>query len=70
MAHFVGVLCAMVLFALVLCGYFWLRMGPKRCPDCGKLTWGVWGIPVGIRRMHFHCKACGTRFQGNWRLPV
>ena len=56
--------------ALALSAYFWLRFGPKRCPNCRKLAWGVWGLPVGIRRMHFHCKRCGNDLQGHWRLPL
>ena len=57
-------------FAIIVVGYAWLRMGPKRCPNCRRLVWGIWGIPVGIRRMHFRCKQCGTEFQGHWRLPL
>ena len=70
MSPMLGFVCAMASLTLLLFAYFWLRMGPKRCPNCGKLTWGYWGVPIGIRRMHFHCKACGTRFQGSWRLPL
>jgi hypothetical protein len=50
--------------------YFFLRFGPKRCPRCRKLAWGVFGPPIGIRRMHFHCKNCGTYFEGHRRLPL
>ena len=57
-------------FTLMLLGYFWLRFGPMRCPRCGRLVFGYPGIPVGIRRMHFHCKGCGTRFDGHYRLPL
>jgi tRNA(Ile2) C34 agmatinyltransferase TiaS len=50
--------------------YGWLRFGPKCCPNCGTRTMGVWGPPIGIRRMFFRCKACGTRFEGRRRLPL
>jgi hypothetical protein len=56
--------------ALCLFTYVWLRFGPKRCPDCRTLVWGYAGIPVGIRKMHFHCRRCGKRFVGHKRLPL
>jgi hypothetical protein len=55
---------------VLLLGYFWLRLGPKRCPQCRRLTLGYWGPPVGIRRMIFHCAQCGSRFEGHKRLPL
>jgi hypothetical protein len=58
------------IFVLFWAGYFWLRFGPKRCPRCRTWVFGYWGVPVGIRMMHFHCKRCGMRFVGNKRLPV
>ena len=64
---------AVILFGaigLLLFCYFWLRMGPKRCPNCRTFVWGVWGVPVGIRRMQFRCKSCGTKFQGHSRFPL
>lgn len=65
--HFIVITA--VVFLLV--GFYgWLRFGPKRCPKCGKLTMGVWGPPVGIRRMFFRCRVCGTRFEGHKRLPL
>ena len=70
MGNVIAYLLLVVPFALFVAAYGWLRMGPKRCPNCRTLTLGNWGIPVGIRRMHFHCKQCGTKFQGNWRLPL
>ena len=60
----------------IVCGFllvtlFWcLRYGPKRCPECSKLTMGVWGPPVGIRRMFFRCRACDTRFEGHKLFPL
>jgi transposase-like protein len=63
------IVVAMALFVGPLVLYFWLRHGPKRCPKCGQRNWGVWGIPVGFQRMHFHCKRCGNDYQGHWRLP-
>ena len=65
-----GEIIVFVVFALFWLAYFFLRFGPKRCPNCRRWTWGFFGIPVGIRRMHFRCKACGAKFQGNWRLPL
>jgi hypothetical protein len=56
--------------AFIICGYFWFRFGPLRCPHCRKFVFGYFGIPVGIRRMHFHCKGCGARFDGHKRLPL
>jgi len=50
--------------------YFWLRFGPKRCPNCGKLTLGVFSHHIGIRKAYFVCKSCGTKFQGHHRLPM
>ncbi len=55
---------------LIFVGYFWIRFGPRRCPNCHKLVWGVFGPPIGIRCMHFRCKSCGTKFKGNKRLPL
>jgi hypothetical protein len=57
-------------FTLCVFAYFWLRFGPKHCPDCAALVWGYSGIPVGIRMMHFHCRRCGKRFVGHKRLPL
>ena len=33
-------------------------------------TKGYAGAPIGIRRMQFHCNACGKRFTGHPRLPM
>ena len=68
--HFLSTAVAILLISLPVVLYAWLRFGPKRCPNCRGLTWGVPGVPVGIRRWHFHCKGCGTDFQGHWRLPL
>jgi len=59
-----------ILVAVLLIGYFWFRFGPLRCPRCRRLVWGYFGVPVGIRRMHFHCPGCETRFEGHKRLPL
>ena len=64
----VGILLLLVVLPLSL--YGWLRFGPKRCPKCGRLTWGAPGVPVGIRHWHFHCKRCGTDFRAHRRLPL
>lgn len=61
------VLLIIVFFAV---GYVWLRFGPKRCPNCGKFTWGVMGPHIGIRRVYFKCENCGTKFEGHKRLPL
>jgi hypothetical protein len=61
---------ALMVVALLFTLYGWLRFGPKRCPKCGRMTWGVPGLPIGIRRWHFHCKGCGADSQGHWRLPL
>ena len=57
---------AIVLLLVYLC----LRLGPRRCPNCGKLTWGHFGKPWGPRRMQFHCKRCGHDFQGRCGLGM
>ncbi len=54
----------------VLAAYFWLRFGPKRSPSCRRLVFGHPGVPVGIRRFHFRCGLCSTRFEGHRRLPL
>ena len=56
----------MVPISLCLIAYWCLHMVPTRCQNCRRFTWGM---PVGIRRMHFHFRSCGTDFQGCWRLP-
>ncbi len=60
----------LLLIPFLILAYFWLRMGPKRCPNCKKLTWGIWGPHIGIRKMYFKCPVCGTKFEGNKRLPL
>ncbi len=63
-------LVSLAVVCVILSTYFWLRFGPKPCPKCGSLTWGYWGTPIGVRRMHFHCKQCGEYFERHWRLPL
>src|SRR5437868_4213165 len=58
-----------VVVTTLLGTYFWLRFGPIRCPQCRSWTFGYAGIPIGIRRMHFYCRRCNTRFSGHTRLP-
>jgi len=60
----------MAVLGTVFGAYFWLRFGPKRCPECRKRVWGVFGPHIGIRKMFFHCKVCGTYFEGHRRLPL
>jgi hypothetical protein len=59
-----------VLIALALLIYGWFRFGPMRCPACRRLVFGYAGVPVGIRRMQFHCRRCDARFEGHPRLPL
>jgi len=40
---------------------WWLSNGPRRCPSCGKLTWGIWGL--GQNAMYFRCKICGAEWE-------
>ena len=61
---------ALLLIPSALAVYFLLRFGPKRCPKCRSWTWGFPGVPIGVRRWHFHCKRCGTYFEGHFRLPM
>ena len=60
----------LLVFVLIMIIYFFLRFGPKRCPRCGKRTWGTPGLPIGVRRMYFVCKRCNYRFTGHMRLPM
>ncbi len=64
------ILLLLLVVFFILVSYFWLRFGPKRCPKCGRLVFGVFGPHIGIRRMFFRCKACGTHFEGHRRLPL
>ena len=65
-----GVLILIGLIAAIALLYGWLRFGPLRCPRCRRLVHGYPGVPVGIRRMQFHCRHCGERFTGHPRLPL
>jgi hypothetical protein len=60
----------LLLVALILFLYGWLRFGPLRCPKCRRRVFGYAGVPVGIRRMQFHCNRCDVRFEGHPRLPL
>ena len=65
----IGVIVAVI--GLVLCFvYLWLRLGPRRCPNCGRWAWGHFGKPWGPRRMFFHCKKCGQEFQSRCGLGM
>jgi hypothetical protein len=60
-----------VVYAIILVvaiAYWFLRVGPKRCPNCNRFAWGIVKVPAGVSRMHFHCRHCGTHFEARWFL--
>jgi hypothetical protein len=60
---------AIAVIGLVLCFvYLWFRIGPRRCPNCGKRAWGRFGKRWVPRRIQYHCKECGQDFQSRCRL--
>jgi len=43
--------------------YLWFRLGPRRCPNCGKLAWGHFGKPWGLVECSSAAKFAATSFK-------
>ncbi len=51
------------LFAIIVVGYVWLRMGPKRCPNCRRRVWDNldrWKYAVHIPFLNNTCISSAT----------